>query len=92
MQEPDESLRVDLRLHRGGLEEDGAALPHEVDGVRTWQTTTVRMPSANASAAGFPDGSFVRLHAGPGSRFASGLVHESSFRMQQASDDISDVR
>jgi hypothetical protein len=72
VQDPDEGLRLELRLHGRVLEEAGAALPPEFDDVRTWQTTVARMPGTNASAAGFSDGSFVRLHAGPGSRCGSG--------------------
>ncbi|KAK9907564.1 hypothetical protein WJX75_006024 [Coccomyxa subellipsoidea] len=74
IQDPDEGLRLELRLHGRVLEEAGAALPPEFDDVRTWQTTVARMPGTNASAAGFSDGSFVRLHAGPGSRGGSAIT------------------
>lgn len=67
MQE-DESLPVRMRTVEEAFS-SGTALADGDHDISTWQTTVARMSAADAAAAGFPDGSLIRLHGGPGSRF-----------------------
>ncbi|BDA47966.1 probable peroxisome biogenesis factor 1 [Coccomyxa sp. Obi] len=69
----DESLPVKMRNVEDAVP-SGATLSDSIWDISTWQTTVAHMSAANAAAAGFPDGSLIRLHGGPGSRGSSAVA------------------
>ena len=81
----DDCLPVKMRIVEDAAT-SGAALADSIRDISTWRTTVARMSAANAAAADFLDGSLIRLHGGPGSRYV--CQNETPCPNEHASDHV----